>query len=331
MTDWKNIIGEYFTLTITGSSHGGKIGGIIRNCPMDLKVEEDFIFNQVRRRKPKQYGTQRKEGDEVNFLSGFKNEITDGGEIIFEINNEDVRKQDYEDFKNFFRPSHADYTYFKKYGKDDLSFKDMASARMFLPVVVAGCFAKKILEREDISIDAKVIEVGGIDYLKHQLEVKNLMNILSAKGDTAGGKIKCVIKGVKAGLGEPIFEKISSNLAKQIMNIPSCCSFSIGETENRERLLGSEDIDNWNSDFTTKTNHCGGINAGITNGNPIIFTAGFHAIHTLKQQMTLISDKGEIIKRKIPGRHDISQIFRTPVIVESVAAMVLTDFILKYK
>lgn len=327
----QNIIGKYFIIEVTGSSHGKTVGGVIRNCPKGLEVSTDYIASEVLRRKPKKYGTQRKEGDEVVFLSGISSGITTGDNIVFEIQNEDVKTSDYDSFHNLFRPSHADYVYYKKYGKDDLLLKDMASARMFLPVVVAGCFAKKILEKHKITIEADVTEVAGIDYWNNQLEVKNLMNILAAKGDTAGGKIRCVIKGVWAGLGEPIFEKLSANLAKQIMNIPSCVGFSLGDVENRDRLLGSEDIDEWNNNFTTKTNHAGGINAGISNGNDIIFTSAFHAVHTLKQPLTLISDKGELVKQRVPGRHDICALFRTPVIVESVAAIVLVDYILMNK
>jgi len=324
----ENTIGQKFILQVIGSSHGEYVGGIIKNCPKDIYVDYSFINNEIDRRRARQFGTPRKEEDKIQFLSGISNGLTNGEDIKFISINKDVKRKDYDNFKGFFRPSHADYPYFVLFKEDDLKYKDMASARMFLPVVVAGCFAKMFLQQKGITIRATVFSIGGIDYIKDRNKVEDLLKTVSTRGDTIGGKIKCEIKGIKAGLGEPIFDKISAILSKNIMSIPSTTSFSIGDIENRDTLWGSEDIDNWNNDFTTKTNHCGGINAGITNGMPIVFYVGLHAIHTLSQPMTLINKDGQTKQLLIEGRHDICQVLRTPVIIESLAAMTIIDFIM---
>ncbi|MGP1514430.1 MAG: chorismate synthase [Bacteroidales bacterium] len=323
-----NTIGHKFILTITGSSHGKEVGGKLENCPKGLIVDNDYIARELDRRRPQKYGTSRIEDDCVHFLSGIADGRTDGTSIEFRVVNHNIRKEDYDSFKGWFRPSHADYPYFVKYGQDSLKYKDMASARMFLPVVVAGCFAKMFLQQRGIVVNAIVTEIGGIDYLNDREQVENLLKEVTKKQDTVAGKIRCEVNGVGVGLGEPIFEKLSANLAKAMMNVPSAVSFSLGDISYRDRLLGSQDIDLWKEDFTTVTNHSGGLNAGLTNGMPIVFSVGFHAIHTLSQRMTLINEKGQLQIKEIGGRHDTCQLLRTPVIVESLAAMVVTDFIL---
>ncbi len=344
----ENSCGKYLKLTVTGSSHGDFVGGVLENCPQGVFIDRDLLSRELERRKPHAFGTPRKEDDEVIWLKGVENNETNGEKIVFEVKNKNIRPADYDKFRNEFRPSHADYVYYVKYGEDSLRHKDNASARMFLPVVVAGFIAKQILAKENISVSSDIVSLNGHEVKKSSDIEKLVLNISeivlntdkimlntnfanSDKNfvDTFGGKIRCEIKGVKAGLGEPIFEKLSSNLAKAVMNIPSAVSFSIGEEENRDALLGSEDIDEWNDDFTTVTNHCGGINAGISNGMPIVFYAGFHAVHTLSAPMTLISKDGKKITKQISGRHDKAAILRTPVIVEAVSALVIADFLLQ--
>ncbi|MBR1625876.1 MAG: chorismate synthase [Bacteroidales bacterium] len=323
----KKTFGKSFKIEVTGSSHGEFVGGIITNCPKGLLIDYALIEHDLERRKPGRFGTQRTEDDKVVFLSGIKDGITDGNSIEFKILNHNVRKEDYDKFRDFFRPSHADYPYYMKYGEDNLRYKDAASARMFLPIVVAGSIAKIFLRKEGISFNAYVSEIGGIDCIYDYDHVEELLEEVSRQQDTIGGKVRCEIVGVKAGLGEEIFDKISSNLAFAMMTVPSAVNFSLGDIPDRDTLYGSEDIDEWNDDFSTKTNHCGGVNAGLTNGMPIVFTVGFHAVHTLKKEMTLISRNGELKQVRIGGRHDICQVLRTPVIIESLAAMVITDFI----
>ena len=320
--------GQNIILTLTGSSHGEFVGGILKNFPKGVTIDFDLIAKDLSRRKPGAYGTPRKEEDMPVFLSGITNGKTDGGEIIFQVKNNNVRATDYEHFKGYFRPSHADYPYYAKYGEDSLQFKDMASARMFLSVVIAGSFCKMFLKQKGISVNANVVEIGGIDYINNRSEAEKLLKSAAENSDTLGGMIRCEITGVKAGIGEPVFDKLSANLAKAVMSIPSAVSFSIGGTLNRHSMKGSQDIDNWNNDFTTLTNHSGGINAGISNGMPIVFFAGFHAVHTLSKQMTLIGEKGDLLTKNINGRHDVCALLRTSVITESMAALTITDYLI---
>ena len=309
-----NTIGEEFTLTLTGGSHSKTIGGIIEGCPIGLEIDYSLLKEDILRRKPQKYGTPRKEDDNVVFLSGVKDNKVVCSMVEFQISNNNVRIKDYEDFKGFFRPSHADYTYFVKYGEDSLQYKDHASARMFLPCVVAGALAKMFLKQYGISLSAKVDAMPSLEHVEN--------------GNTIGGKVKCEVFGVKAGWGEPVFYKIQSLLAKSMLSIPSAVSFELGDGVLRTNFLGKEDIDEWNEDFTTKTNHSGGVNAGISNGNTIVFSVGFHPVHTFEQPMNLISQQGKIEQRTISGRHDKAQILRCPVIVEAMAAMVFADLIM---
>lgn len=314
MLDYFNTIGEIFRLTISGGSHSSFVGGRLENCPIGLKIDFDFLQEEIQRRKPQKYGTARKEKDEVLFCSGVEH-----GEIVsscveFKIANKNVKTGDYDNFKGFFRPSHADYPYYVKYGEDSLKYKDQASARMFLPCVVAGALAKMFLKQRGITIHSTIEQMGDLQKTDN--------------GDSIGGKISCQIDGVKAGLGEPIFYKIQSMLARSMMSIPSAVSFEIGDGVKRTDYLGSEDIDEWNPDFTTKTNHSGGLNAGISNGNPIVFHVGFHPVHTLQKEMCLINHSGRTQTRVIGGRHDKAQILRCPVIVEAMAAITFADFVI---
>ncbi len=324
----QNSFGQKFVVTITGSSHGEFVGGNIRNCPKGLRVDYDLITKDLDRRRPQKYGTSRNEIDKVEFLSGITNGKTDGSLIEFRIKNANVKTKDYTDFRGMFRPSHADYTYYIKFGNDSLDYKDNASARMFVPIVIAGSFAKMLLKPRGVEFSAYVTEIAGIDYLKHKIKVSKLLEEVYLNGDTLGGKVRCEIKGIPVGLGEPIFNKISAQLAKAMMSIPSAVSFSLGDIENRDKILGSKDIDEWDIDFTTTTNHSGGINAGITNGMPIIFNLGLHPVHTLRKDMTLLTKDGNLVTRTIAGRHDVCQVLRTPVIVENLAAILIADLMI---
>ena len=328
MCNMQNSFGQKFVVTITGSSHGEFVGGNIRNCPKGLRVDYDLITKDLDRRRPQKYGTSRNEIDKVEFLSGITNGKTDGSLIEFRVKNENVKTKDYTDFSGMFRPSHADYTYYIKFGNDSLDYKDNASARMFVPIVIAGWFAKMLLKPRGVEFSAYVTEIAGIDYLKHKRKVAKLLEEVYLNGDTLGGKVRCEIKGIPVGLGEPIFNKISAQLAKAMMSIPSAVSFSLGDIENRDKILGSKDIDEWDTDFTTTTNHSGGINAGITNGMPIIFNLGLHPVHTLRKDMTLLTKDGNLVTRTIAGRHDVCQVLRTPVIVENLAAILIADLMI---
>lgn len=327
-----NTLGKNFCLTIFGGSHSKVVGGIIEGCPQGIKIDMDLINDELLRRKPSnKYSTQRIEQDEVIFLSGLKNNTTLSSNITFYIENKDVKQEDYTKNLNLFRPSHCDYVYYLKYGQDNLLLKDMASARNTAIMVVGGSIAKMCLKQYGVKISSNIESIGGFDYEKEQDEIKKLLEDVYNEGDSVGGKIRCEIKNTVKGLGEPLFDKFSAVLAKNIFSIPSVCGFEIGDGFKRTEKKGSEDLDNWNNDFSTTSNHCGGINAGITNGMSLVFHVGFRPIGTISQKMKLISKDGVIEEREFGGRHDKCQIFRSGVIVESVAAMTMMDMILTNK
>jgi chorismate synthase len=325
----QNTIGENFCLTLFGGSHQGFIGGVIEGCPKGIKVEMSFIEEELERRKAKEkYETTRKEKDEVVFLQGLDKGITLGNDIRFVIENKDVNKSSYNDFQGLFRPSHCDYTYFLKYKEDSLNFKDMASARNTAIYVVTGSIAKTYLKELGIEVEAEVETVGGYSYTEQKKEVEELLYKVSLDGDSVGGKIKCTVKNMQKGIGEPIFDKLSACLAKNIFSLPSVCSFELGNGIERTKRMGSDDMDNWNEDFTTKTNHTGGINAGISNGMDIVFHVGLHPIYTIEKPLKMIDSCGKIIEKKIGGRHDKCQVFRSCVVVEAITAITIMDMIL---
>jgi chorismate synthase len=325
----QNTIGENFCLTLFGGSHQGFIGGVIEGCPKGIKVEMSFIEEELERRKAKEkYETTRKEKDEVIFLQGLDKGITLGNDIRFVIENKDVNKSSYNDFQGLFRPSHCDYTYFLKYKEDSLQFKDMASARNTAIYVVAGSIAKTYLKELGIEIEAEVETVGGYSYTEQKKEVEELLDKVSLDGDSVGGKIKCRVRNMQKGIGEPVFYKLSACLAKNIFSLPSVCSFELGNGIERTKRMGSEDMDNWNEDFTTKTNHSGGINAGISNGMDVVFHVGLHPIYTIEKPIKMIDSCGKIIEKKIIGRHDKCQVFRSCVVVEAITAITIMDMIL---
>lgn len=334
-----NTIGEVFKLTVLGSSHGEYVGGLLEGCPVGMKVDKELLSKDLERRKPGQYGTKRKEEDKVVFEQGVDEKgKTVASTIRFIIRNTDVRKEDYDKFKDYFRPSHVDYVYYEKYGEDILRYKDEASARMFLPCVVAGSLAKMFLKKYGYQIRAEVETIGKYQYPQERDEIARELENLKGT-DTVGGKVSCRIQHPHISLGEPIFYKTQAMLAKAMMSIPSAVSFEIGDGIKRTERRGNQDIDQWtgkktNNVLETSTNHCGGINGGITNGNDIVFYVGFHPVYTLPATMKLINKDCGIKTIKIEGRHDLAHVLRCPIIVENLSAMVMLDLLLmnnKYK
>jgi len=325
-------IGEVFKLTILGSSHGEYVGGLLEGCPIGMKIDKELLNKDIERRKPGIYGTKRKEEDKVVFEQGVdKQGIIVSSTIRFIIKNTDVRKEDYDKFKGYFRPSHVDSVYYEKYGEDSLKYKDKASARMFLPCVVAGSLAKMYLNKFGYQINAEVESIGQYQYPKDKEEIVRLLESIK-DSDTIGGKVLCRIQNPHISLGEPIFYKTQSMLARAIMNIPSAVSFEMGDGICRTERRGSQDIDQWTEQKTdnglkTLTNHCGGVNGGITNGNDIVFHVGFHPIYTLPTTMKLINKEHQTKKIKIEGRHDLVHVLRCPIIVENLSAMVMLDLL----
>ena len=315
-----NTIGHIFRLTTFGESHGAAIGGVIDGCPSQLKLNFDFIDSELLRRKTAQSSTasQRMESDRVEWLSGLLDGFTLGTPIAFIVRNEDCKPEDYENLKDVYRPSHADFTYEQKYGLRDWRGGGRASARTTLPMVVAGAIAKQILNEKGIKIYAEVIYIGDVEQAKRE-------------GDTVGGIVECRITGVPAGLGEPMFGKFSSELAHAMFSLPAVKGFEIGDGFALAKMKGSETNDtfiNMDGQITTLTNHSGGIQGGITNGNDIVFRLAFKPIPSIAQPQQTVNRLGEPCEIAIEGRHDVCALPRALVLVEAMAALVTVDMML---
>ena len=344
-----NSFGNIFKLTTFGESHGKAIGGIIDGCPSGHKIDFNFISNEMSRRKPGQSKivTQRKENDSVEFLSGIFNGITTGTPIGFIIKNNDQKSIDYDHLKNSFRPSHADFVYEKKYGTRDYRGGGRSSARETACRVVAGAIAKQILK--DISICAYTLSIGNIS-IDENYEISKVEDIEKSivrcpdrkisdqminevkkarkNGDTLGGVVKCIIKNVPIGLGEPVFNKLHSELGRAMLSINAVKGFEYGSGFRGTKMKGSEHNDIILEDLTTKTNFSGGIQGGISNGMDIYFNVAFKPVATImKNQNTVDSDGNKsIIQGK--GRHDPCVVPRAIPIVEAMAAIVILDYYL---
>ena len=312
-----NTIGHIFRLTTFGESHGTAIGGVIDGCPSQLKLDFDFIGSELRRRKTAQSATasQRMESDQIEWLSGLLDGITLGTPIAFLVRNEDCKPEDYEALKEVYRPSHADFTYEQKYGLRDWRGGGRASARTTLPIVVAGAIAKQILKGKGISISSEIIAMGDTEQARKE-------------GDTVGGIVECRITGVPAGLGEPMFNKFSAELAHAMFSLPAVKGFEIGDGFAMAGMKGSEVNDtyiNMGGRITTSTNHSGGIQGCITNGNDVVFCVAFKPIPSVAKYQQTVNRAGEPCEIAIGGRHDVCALPRAVVLVEALAAMVTLD------
>ena len=312
-----NTIGHIFKLTTFGESHGTAIGGVIDGCPSKLKLDFDFIASELLRRKTAQseMASQRKESDQIEWLSGLLDGVTLGTPIAFMVRNEDGKPDVYEALKDVYRPSHADFTYEKKYGVRDWRGGGRASARTTLPIVVAGAIAKQFLKGQGIQVFAKVTSIGDVEQARKE-------------GDTVGGIVECRIVGVPAGWGEPMFGKFSAELAYAMFSLPSVKGFEVGDGFALANMKGSEANDtfiNRDVQITTLTNHSGGIQGGITNGNEIVFRVAFKPIPSIAQPQQTVNKAGEQREITIEGRHDVCALPRAVVLVEALAAMVTTD------
>lgn len=327
-----NTIGKLFTLTSFGESHSSYIGGVINGCPSGLFLDMEFINKEIERRKPQRdtpEATSRREEDCVEFVSGTQNNITLGLPIAFIIKNKDIKKEDYSEIKDKFRPSHGDYTYFKKYGVNASSGGGRSSARETAIRVIGGAIAKLILMKRGIEVVGSIESIAGLDYLTQQEEIKRELEVINNSGESLGGVIRCKVKGCPPGIGEPVFDKLSADLAKSVMSIPSVKGVEIGDGFAGARLRGSEQIDNWTKDFSTATNHSGGIMGGISNGMDIDIKVAFKPVATLSRGIDCIDREGNITKVNIAGRHDRCVLPRAIVIVEAMVAITLTDHLLR--
>ena len=352
-----NTFGRIFRLTSFGESHGKGIGGIIDGCPAGLELDINLIQKDLERRKPGQskITTQRKEDDRVEFLSGVFEGKTQGTPIAFAIWNKDQHSKDYNNLKDVYRPSHADYTYIQKYGSRDHRGGGRSSARETIARVVAGAIAKQILAKSGVIIKAFVSQVGeiGLEKPYQQLDLsKTEDNIVrcpdvetaekmiarietAAKDkDTVGGVITGVAFGVPAGWGEPVFNKLHADLGSAMLGINAVKGFEYGSGFEGAKLSGSQHNDIFISNgkgISTKTNNSGGIQGGISNGEDIYFNVAFKPIATLlKEQNTVDKDKN-VITINPKGRHDPCVLPRAVPIVEAMAALVLVDHYLLSK
>ncbi|MGC1206240.1 MAG: chorismate synthase [Flavobacteriaceae bacterium] len=344
-----NSFGKLFNLTTYGESHGPALGGVIDGCPPGIELDLEAIQNELDRRKPGQSAivTQRKEPDTVKFYSGIFEGVTTGTSIGFVIENTNQKSHDYSHIKDSYRPSHADYTYDKKYGIRDYRGGGRSSARETACRVVAGAVAKQMLE--DVEITAYVSGVGTmkletpynqLDLPKAEtnivrcpdeamaLKMETYIKEVRGKGDTVGGIVSCVIQNVPVGLGEPVFDKLHAELGKAMLSINAVKGFEYGSGFHGSTMYGSDHNDSFNTDGSTKTNFSGGIQGGISNGMDIYFNVAFKPVATLIQEYETIDKEGKVVQMHGKGRHDPCVVPRAVPIVEAMAALVIADFYL---
>ena len=345
--------GKLFTVSTFGESHGIAIGGVVDGFPANIEIDLEFIQAELDKRKPGQSNivSQRKESDQVQFLSGIFEGKSTGAPIGFLIPNEDAKSNHYDHLKDQFRPSHADFTYDKKFGHRDYRGGGRSSARETASRVVAGALAKLFLKQKGISIHGFVSQVGKIKMTDEAIqeadfnliesnivrcpdlnlarEMELLIMETRKKGDTIGGCVSCVVHGVPAGLGEPIFDKLHAELGKAMLSINAVKGFEIGSGFSSAEMYGSEHNDIFKSDGSTKTNYSGGIQGGISNGMPIYFKTAFKPVATIMQSQQSIDSAGNEITLDGKGRHDPCVVPRAVAIVEAMTAIVLMDFWLR--
>ena len=345
-------IGKQFRVTNWGESHGPMIGAVVEGCPAGMELSVDDIQPALDRRKPGQSKivTQRKENDEVQIVSGLVDGLTTGTPISLLMKNQDQKSKDYSNIANLYRPSHGDFTYQQKYGIRDVAGGGRTSARVTAASVAAGAIAEKLLFlRHNIKITAWVESVQDIVYktdpeqvTREQVEAnivrcpdpelaeKMIERIeqVRKQGNTLGGVVACCIQSVPLGLGEPVYDKLEANLAHAMLSINASKGFEFGSGFAGTLMKGSEHNDqfvNENGKIVTKTNHSGGIQAGISNGMPINFRVAFKPVATLLQKQKTVNKEGEEVDYQVHGRHDPCVLPRAVPIVEAMAALVLCD------
>lgn len=346
-----NTFGEKYRLTTFGESHGPAIGGVIDGVPAGLPIDSERIQQELDRRRPGQSAivTPRKESDRVRLLSGIFEGCTTGTPIGFIIENENQRSTDYEPLRDAFRPSHADYTYSAKYGIRDYRGGGRASARETAARIVGGAIARQALERLGISLFAYTSQVGDIRLDKDYTEIDptliesnavrcpdaptaermiRLIEEVRSEGDTIGGVATCVVRGLPAGLGEPVFDKLQARLAYAMLGINAAKGFEYGMGFEGAARRGSEMNDTFVSDgsrISTRTNHSGGIQGGISNGADIYFRVAFKPVATLLRDTETVNAQGQPTLLPAKGRHDPCVLPRAVPIVEAMAAMTILD------
>lgn len=349
-----NSFGNIFRLTSFGESHGPGVGGVIDGFPAGIVIDMDFVQQELNRRRPgqSQLTTSRQEPDKVEFLSGIFEGKSTGCPIGFIVWNKNQHSNDYENIRNLFRPSHADFTYTQKFGIRDHRGGGRSSARETISRVVAGALAKQALKQLGISITAYTSQVGDIklekDYHEYDFnvietndvrcpdvekaqEMAELITLVKAEGDTIGGVITCVIKGCPVGLGQPVFGKLHAALGNAMLSINAVKGFAYGEGFDSMNLRGSQQNDvfyNNHGHIDTHSNHSGGIQGGISNGQDIYFKVAFKPVATLLMEQQTVDINGTETSIKAKGRHDPCVLPRAVPIVEAMAAMTILDYYL---
>lgn len=347
-----NTFGKIFSLTTFGESHGIAVGGVIDGCPAGLYVDMDFIRVQLSRRRPGQSDvtTPRSEPDEVEFLSGIFEGFTTGAPVAFIIRNADVRHEDYEHLQDVYRPSHADFTWDRKYGFRDWRGGGRSSARETAARVAGGAIAQLLLHQANIKIQAFVSQVGSVKLEKayQSLDLGGRYNSpvrcpdketaqkmtdhlaeIKLTGDTTGGVITCVVENVSAGLGEPVFDKLQADIAKAMMSINAAKGFEYGEGFNAASMRGSEHNDLFaqtgDKPVVPHTNHAGGILGGISTGSDIYFRVAFKPVASVMKMQKTVDRNGNPVWLEGKGRHDVCVVPRAVPVVEAMAALVVAD------
>ena len=358
-----NTFGQIFRLTTFGESHGEAIGGVVDGMPAGIDIDMAFIQEELNRRRPGQSSitTSRQEADQVELLSGVFEGKSTGCPIGFIVRNTNQHSGDYDDMKDKFRPSHADYTYFNKYGTRDHRGGGRSSARITISRCVAGALAKLALRQYGISIAAYTSQVGDIalnrDYRQYDLsttednavrcpdaekaqEMIHLIEQVKADGDTIGGVITCVVKGCPVGLGEPEFGKLHAQLGAAMLSINAVKGFEYGEgfagvtqrgSEQNDCFVACRDAAKGETTVKTATNHSGGIQGGISNGEDIYFRVAFKPVATLLRPQQTVDIHGEETILTARGRHDPCVLPRAVPVVEAMTALVILDAILVNK
>ena len=361
-----SIFGKIFRISSFGESHGKALGVVVDGCPAGLSLSEADIQPYLERRRPGKNlkMTQRKEGDQVEILSGVFQGRTTGTPIALMVRNEDQRSKDYGDIAEAFRPGHADYGFFSKYGIRDYRGGGRSSGRETVSRVAAGAIAKKILQELQIEVDAKVIELAGISLSTPEGRAEADARILKLReeGDSAGGVVECRVNGLFPGIGEPVFDKLDARLAEGIMSIGAVKAVEIGDGVAVTKVLGSENNDAFLAEGTEKdiavdqmetavvkedeaeadyslgnnslslkkkTNHSGGILGGMSDGSELILRACFKPTPSIGKLQNTVKENGEAIAIKIMGRHDPTVVERAAVVVESMTAIVILDCLLE--
>src|SRR6478609_1925661 len=349
-----NIYGTLFRISTFGESHGPAIGAVIDGCPAGLEIDETFIQSELDRRKPGQskITTQRKEDDTFKILSGVFEGKSTGTPITIVIENQDQRSKDYSHIAETFRPSHADYTYEAKYGNRDYRGGGRSSARETAARVAAGAIAKMLLRKLGVDINAFVSQVGDLKAPHYtQLDLSKtednivrcpdaataekmiaLIDQVRLDRDTIGGIVTCVIRNTPVGLGEPVFDKLHAELGKAMLSINAVKGFEYGSGFEGVKQLGSlhnDEFYNEGGRIRTKTNHSGGIQGGISNGEDIYFNVAFKPVATIMQDQPSVDKHGNEATVSGKGRHDPCVVPRAVPIVEAMAALVLIDFVLR--